>query len=76
MDHEVNRHEYKELEDDWAEELEKGSQVDVKIRCKYEEDSTRPTAFIVKYKVTDQDGFTRSETRIIHNKKSGGDPDE
>lgn len=76
MDYDVNHNEYKALEDDWAEELEKDSIVDVKIRCKYEEESTRPTAFIVKYKVTDQDGFTRSETKIINNTKSGGDSNE
>ena len=76
MDYDVNHHEYKELEDDWAEELEKGNKVDVKIRCKYEEESTRPTAFIVKYKVTVQDGFTRSEPKIINNTKSGGDSNE
>jgi len=73
MDGHVNRVEYKELEDDWAKELEKGNRVDVKINCKYEGDSTRPTAFVVKYQVTDQDGFTRRETRILNNTKSGGD---
>lgn len=76
MDGHVNRIEYKELEDDWAQELQKGNTVDVKIRCKYEEDSVRPTAFIVKYKVTYQDGFTRNETRIINNSKSGGEANE
>lgn len=76
MDHNVNRREYKELEDDWANELKKGNKVDVKIRCNYEEESTRPTAFIVKYKVTDQEGFTRNETKIINNKKPGGNLNE
>ncbi len=76
MDYDVNHHEYKELEDDWAKELEKGNKVDVKIRCKYEDESTRSTAFIVKYKVTDQDGFTRNETKIINNTKHGGDSNE
>lgn len=76
MDYDVNRYEYKELEDDWAEELEKGNKVDVKIRCKYAESSTRPRAFIVKYKVTDSDGFTRNETKIINNTKRGGGSNE
>lgn len=76
MDDHVNRIEYKELEDDWAQELQKGNNVDVKVRCKYEEDSTRPTAFVVKYKVTDREGFTRGETRIISNIKPGGENNE
>lgn len=76
MDGHVNRVEYKELEDDCAQELEKGYRVDVKVRCKYEEDSARPSAFIVKYKVTDQDGFTRSEARIISNRSVRGENDE
>lgn len=76
MDGHVNRIEYKELEDDWAQELQKGNNVDVKVRCKYEEGSTRPTAFVVKYKVTDQEGFTRSETRRINNTKPGGENNE
>lgn len=73
MDYHVNRYEYKNLEDEWADELKKGNQVDVKIRCKYEEESARPTDFVVKYKVTEQDGFVRNETRVIHNPNSGGD---
>lgn len=76
MDGHVNRVEYKELEDDWAQELKKENKVDVKVRCRYEEDSARPSAFIVKYKVTDQDGFTRSETRMIRNESEGGENDE
>ena len=76
MDYDVNRHDYKELEDDWAEELEKGNRVDVKIRCRYEENSTRPTAFIVKYKVTDPGDFTRNETKIVNNTKYGSESDE
>lgn len=73
MDWRVNRVEYKELEDDWAQELEKGNRVDVKVRCKYEEDSARPSALIIKYKVTDQDGFTRSETKTISNRSARGE---
>ena len=76
MDYDVNRYEYKELEDEWADELEKGCKVDVKVRCKYEQESTRPTAFIVKYRVTDPDGFTRNEAKIIDNTSSGGDSNE
>lgn len=63
MDSQLNRVEYKKMESEWADELEKGNTVEVKIRCKYEDDSSRPTEFIVKYRVTDQDGFARTETR-------------
>ena len=76
MDFDVNRREYKEIENEWEDELGKGSKVDVKIRCKYEEESSRPTAFIVKYRVTEPDGFVRNETKAIENPKSGGDPNE
>lgn len=69
MDYHINRVEYKELENDWASELNKGSTVDVKIQCRYFGDSTRPTDFIVKYKITDKDGFTRNETKRIHNQE-------
>lgn len=72
MDSHVNRIEYKGIEDEWAKELEKGNIVDVKIRCKYEEDSMRPTAFIVKSKVTEQNGFERNETHILNNSKQEG----
>lgn len=69
MEYHVNRYEYKELEDDWASELEKGNSVDVRIQCRYSGESTRPTDFIVKYQVTDPNGFTRNETRRIHNQE-------
>lgn len=72
MEHSVNRGEYKELEDDWAAELEKGNSVDVKIQVRYSGESSRPTDFIVKYQITDKDGFTRYETRRIHNGKGEG----
>lgn len=71
MDSYVNGVEYKELEDDWATELDKGSIVDVKIQCRYSGDSSRPTDFIVKYKITDKDGFERNETKRIHNQEGG-----
>ncbi len=67
----VNGIEYKELENDWAAELDKGSTVDVKIQCRYSGDSTRPTDFIVKYKIIDKDGFERNETKRIHNQEGG-----
>lgn len=71
MDSHVNGVEYKKLEDDWAAELDKSSTVDVKIQCRYSGDSSRPTDFIVKYKITDKDGFERNETKRIHNQEGG-----
>lgn len=76
MEYDVNHHEYKELEDDWAEELKKDNKVDVQIRCKYEEESTRPSTFIIKYKITEPDGFTWKESKTINNTKPGGDSNE
>lgn len=69
MEYHVNHYEYKELEDDWAAELKKGSSVDVKIQCRYFGESTRPTDFIVKYQVTDSNGFVRNEMRRINNQE-------
>lgn len=69
MDHHVNGVVYKELENDWANELEKGNKVDVKISCRYSNDSLRPNEFVVKYSVTDENGFSRNEVRRIPNRK-------
>ena len=76
MDIHVNRAEYKVIENEWASELKKGNQVDVRVSCKYEESSARPTAFVVKYRVTEQDGSTRIEMKTIENMKHGGKSDE
>ena len=70
MDEHVNRVEYRKIENDWANKLKKGNTVDVKILCKYENESTRPTEFIVKYKVTDQNGAVRYEVKAISNNES------
>lgn len=72
MDYDVNHGEYLDIENDWAEELADKNQVDVKITCLYEGESTRPSAFIVKYRVTYKDGSTRIENKTIPNTKSGG----
>lgn len=76
MDYDVNRHEYKKIENEWEDEIKAGNKVDVQIRCKYEEESSRPTAFIVKYQVTEPNGFVRNERKAISNTASGGDPNE
>lgn len=72
MDSQLNQVEYKEIEDDWAENLEKGNVVDVQIKCKYIGDSTRPDSFIVTYQLSDEKGVFAREKKILHNGKSGG----
>ena len=67
MHHNLNHGSYEKLESEWATELERNNQVDVKIRCRYGGDSTRPTEFIIKYQVTEPNGFTRVETRRLVN---------
>ena len=69
MDRHVNRSDYKEMENDWAARLEDGEKVQVMIRCRYEGASERPTDFVVKYTVTDSNGYERVESRRIHNRK-------
>lgn len=72
MDSRLNRIEYKEIEDDWAENLEKGYVVDVKIKCVYSGGSARPDSFIVTYQISDGEGVFAREKKILHNGKNGG----
>lgn len=72
MDKDLNNGEYKELENDWEKALERGDTVDVQIRCRYSGDSQRPDSFVVKYKITDENGFSRYETKVLKNGKNGG----
>ena len=69
MDFELNHGEYRKMEEDWEHVLKEKGTVDVKIKCIYSDDSDRPSAFIVKYKVTDQNGATRYETKRFKNGK-------
>jgi hypothetical protein len=52
---EVNRGEYKKMENEWAEAIDRGETVQVKIEVKYDGDSKRPSEIIVKYKIGDGD---------------------
>lgn len=72
MDKELNHGEYRSMEEDWEKALSRNETVEVKITCIYSDDSQRPSAFKVKYKVTDEHGNTRHETRFFENKKGGG----
>jgi predicted ribonuclease toxin of YeeF-YezG toxin-antitoxin module len=56
MDSHLNRGDYKNMENRWAKAVERGDNVDVKINCKYEGDSQRPSSINVYYKITDADG--------------------
>lgn len=69
MDGDLNHGEYREMEVDWEKSLKRGDNVDVKITCIYSGDSERPSAFKVKYEVTDENGFTRRETKYFKNGK-------
>ena len=69
MDYDVNHKKFGELERVWAEELDKGNQVDVKITCRYKGESERPDSFVVKYQVTEADGSTWGDVKRIKNKE-------
>ena len=71
MDGRLNQGEYKQLENEWAAELKKGNTVDVTIRCVYRDDSARPSFFVVKYTVTDENGFAHREMRRLSNEPQG-----
>lgn len=72
MDGELNQGKYRSMEKDWEKALKRNDTVDVEIRCYYSGASERPTAFTVKYRVTDQDGYSYTETRKFKNGKDGG----
>ncbi len=67
MDEGLNKGKYRTMENEWADELKKGNTVDVKIRCKYEGESQRPTEFIIASRVTEPDGRSRTETYRFKN---------
>ncbi len=67
MDGKLNHGEYRKMEEDWERSLKREETVNVKITCIYSDDSERPSAFKVKYEVTDKNGFTRRETKYFKN---------
>ena len=67
MNSNLNRGEFKKLENSWAKALEKGQKVDVKIKPVYEGNSTRPSNFIIKSII---DG--RKQKPVIFNNSPGG----
>ncbi|MBR1555162.1 MAG: DNA/RNA non-specific endonuclease [Oscillospiraceae bacterium] len=58
MDAHFNKSEYKQLENKWNDALKppRSASVDVDIRCRYPSGSQRPSEFIVRYTITEQDG--------------------
>jgi predicted ribonuclease toxin of YeeF-YezG toxin-antitoxin module len=56
----VNRGEYKKMENEWADAIKNGEKVEVKIDVKYEGDDKRPSEIIVQYKIGDGDWEERS----------------
>ena len=72
MDSNLNRGEYKKMENSWSKELEKGNNVDVKINCKYQGDSKRPTEIDVVSRTTDSNGnYIDSDARQFKNRSGG-----
>lgn len=57
----LNRGEWKSMENEWATCLAEGKQVEVGIQPVYEGNNPRPTAFSVIYEVTDEDGSEITE---------------
>lgn len=67
MDSDLNRKEYKALEDKWAKELENGNKVEVDIKTHYKGDSERPDRFRVSYTIEDQEGNKNYYSKTFRN---------
>jgi predicted ribonuclease toxin of YeeF-YezG toxin-antitoxin module len=52
---EVNRGEYKKMENEWADAIDRGEKVQEKTEVKYDGDSERPSEINVNYKIGDGD---------------------
>jgi predicted ribonuclease toxin of YeeF-YezG toxin-antitoxin module len=55
MNANLNKGEWKKLENDWAEALKDGEEVQVKIMPIYKENSQRPYKFEIMYKIGDEE---------------------
>ena len=69
MDAQVNRGDYKAMEEEWARELKKGNSVEVNIDVSYPDNGKRPDSIDVDYKVTEPDGTTWYDYKHFDNKK-------
>lgn len=55
MNSNLNRGEWKKLENTWADALELDEKVQVKITPNYKGDSIRPSSFNIRYKIGEED---------------------
>ncbi|ARZ65615.1 cytoplasmic protein [Bacillus thuringiensis] len=55
MNSNLNRGEWKKLENEWANALNDGDKVRVKITPNYSGNSKRPDSFVIRYKIGDED---------------------
>lgn len=68
MNYRLNRGDYKAMENEWANDVEKGKTVDVSIDCKYGRgESERPKEFRVKYVVSDESGEIERKSKTFKN---------
>ena len=67
MDAELNQGRYKAMENEMADEVEKGNTVDVKVRMKYDGDSERPSSITVSSRITEPDGRSRVKNYRFRN---------
>ena len=63
----INRSAYKTFENAWADELESGNDVHVKIEPYYQEKTKRPHAIMGRYTITDQRGQKQEEVFSLTN---------
>jgi hypothetical protein len=66
MDSNLNKGEWKKMENDWNDALDDGEEVKVKITPVYEGDSQRPTRFEINYKIGDS-----IKTKFLRNAPGG-----
>ena len=58
MDANLNRGEYKKIENLWADAISDGKNVDVKVEPIYEGDSRRPSFFDISYSINGEERVT------------------
>ncbi|MEH7643098.1 DNA/RNA non-specific endonuclease, partial [Bacillus pumilus] len=69
MNGNLNKGEWKKLENAWADALQNGDQVKVKITPNYKADSLRPETFDIKYKIGDDEWEIRRFDNVYGGKK-------
>ncbi|OJT61187.1 T7SS effector LXG polymorphic toxin [Bacillus altitudinis] len=69
MNGNLNKGEWKKLENTWADALQNGDEVKVKITPNYKADSLRPETFDIKYKIGDDEWEIRRFDNVYGGKK-------